>query len=967
MRKTRLSFPLLMLCAVLALSAQAMAYNTGDDYPTSIYSERYGREIDLKNSEQDSLTDPWNFYNRECTSFVAWCLNTRNGVAFTNQYGGVSRWGHAYEWANIAKGLGYTVDMNPAVGSVFWQDATGSNWTGHVAWVKSVNGDGTVTIEQYNSTYVYSTGARLPAGCWSEDIRAVTAASGYIHIQDIGSGTPELPSSIPAPSITVSDRNVTITWSPIEQARWTSVRIRSGHSTKYTTYSPDSPGLAHATLEPGNYEAWLVAGFGPAGQKKSDIAEFAINIDSGTCGDHLTWVLSPDRTLTISGAGPMWNWETWWDSEKGFQSNTPWFDYQTQNAHWSLRIDSVVIEHGVTSIGDNAFNYGSMLDATIADTVTTIGNGAFQDSSLSRVTIPSSVTSIGDEAFCCGRLTDVTVPGGVKHIGERAFSGCRDVTVQRGITNIGPYAFSGCSFVGAPIPDGVVAIGAYAFSGCGFTSLTIPDSVVQIGDGAFSGSSLTSIPEGLSVITDYMFSGCNSLVDVSIPDGVTNIGDRAFQQCSSLKSVSIPDSVTRIDYGAFSYCTGLSSVRLPGYLDVIEAYLFCGCSNLTGITIPDGVAEIGFMAFANCQSLNSASIPDTVYYFGTDAFSGCDALSDVYYRGSSVQLRSRNIYSGNDSLTNARIHYAFTDEETIGTFGANLTWELDADGTLTISGTGPMWNWWWSDYYSPALPYQNTIKKLVIEPGVTSIGSCAFMDCTNLQSVSIPSSVKCIQRDAFHYCTSLKSVAIPRGVSTISEYAFCSCTSLTGISLPASVTSIGGYTFADCVSLKSVVFPSGITIIQHGMFYDCPSLRSVYIPAGVTVIGDHVFYNANSLSDVYFGGTEQQWQEMIVNHDNDALSSAVIHYYAAPPQTGASAISITGGAASVSVYAAEPATAYFAAYDALGRFLGVETQVLTPGAENDLAFAITDSAKTLKLFILDRQGVPLCVNASTPR
>ena len=80
------------------------------------------------------MLDEWNFYNRECTSFVAWCLNSRNGIPFTNQYAGAARWGNAGDWGHVARSLGFAVDGSPAVGAVAW-------WSGgHVGWVSAVNG-----------------------------------------------------------------------------------------------------------------------------------------------------------------------------------------------------------------------------------------------------------------------------------------------------------------------------------------------------------------------------------------------------------------------------------------------------------------------------------------------------------------------------------------------------------------------------------------------------------------------------------------------------------------------------------------------------------------------------------------------------------------------------------------------------------------------------------------------------------
>lgn len=137
----------------------------GDDYPAK-----------YKNAALDSIVDEWNFYNRECTSFVAWCLNSRNQVKFTNQYKGASRWGNANTWGTVAKSLGVTVNKTPAVGAVAWWN-TGTY--GHVAWVSKVSGSN-VTIEEYN----WGT-----AGKYGTRTIAASNPTGYIHIKDITTQT----------------------------------------------------------------------------------------------------------------------------------------------------------------------------------------------------------------------------------------------------------------------------------------------------------------------------------------------------------------------------------------------------------------------------------------------------------------------------------------------------------------------------------------------------------------------------------------------------------------------------------------------------------------------------------------------------------------------------------------------------------------------------------------------------------
>ncbi|MCD7770685.1 MAG: leucine-rich repeat protein [Oscillospiraceae bacterium] len=187
-----------------------------------------------------------------------------------------------------------------------------------------------------------------------------------------------------------------------------------------------------------------------------------------------------------------------------------------------------------------------------------------------------------------------------------------------------------------------------------------------------------------------------------------------------------------------------------------------------------------------------------------------------------------------------------------GTCGANLTYVLDSDGVLTISGTGDMGNYGapGSTVKSPFYSSRSSITSVVIESGVTSIGSYTFYGCTNLESVVIPDGITSIGYCAFKLCTSLTSVVIPDGITSIGDEAFFQCTSLTSVTIGRGITSIGDSTFRVCTSLESIVIPDGVTSIGSYAFYKCASLTSINIPDSVTSIGDFAFSGCSSLTSV---------------------------------------------------------------------------------------------------------------------
>ena len=341
------------------------------------------------------------------------------------------------------------------------------------------------------------------------------------------------------------------------------------------------------------------------------LVETAWAASSGTCGDKLTWSLSDDGTLTISGTGKMKDY-----GDNYGMSVAPWYVGSSQ-------VKTVIIEDGVTSIGDRAFDGCTKLTrVVIPDSVTSIGYSSFRGCySLPSVAIPDSVTSIGDSAFAyCKALTGITLSGSVTSIGSCAFQSCdslTSVTMQSGVTDIGDNAFTYCK---------------------NLTSVTIPNSVKTIGTSAFY--------------------NCAGLTRVTIPGSVTRIEQDTFKGCSGLTSVTISAGVTSIESGAFRDCTSLTSVTIPGSVTSIEGYAFAYCSALTSLIIHDGTTSIGISAFMNCTSLGSVTIPRSVTDIGGYAFSSCRSLADVYYGGTETDWTKITIGNGNGNLTSATLHCA---------------------------------------------------------------------------------------------------------------------------------------------------------------------------------------------------------------------------------------------------------------------------------------------------------------------
>ena len=178
----------------------------------------------------------------------------------------------------------------------------------------------------------------------------------------------------------------------------------------------------------------------------------------------------------------------------------------------------------------------------------------------------------------------------------------------------------------------------------------------------------------------------------------------------------------------------------------------------------------------------------------------------------------------------------------------SVTWALDEEGTLTISGSGEMLNFDFGK--SPWCDYRTSIKKVVIEKGVTSIGDTAFYYCQNLASVDIPDSVTSIEDYAFYSCDKMTQITIPDSVTSIGEHGLAVCKSLTSLTIPNSVTSIGEAAIAGCTGLTSLVIPNSVTSIGEAAIAGCTGLTSLVIPNSMTSIPEDFFSRCTSLTSV---------------------------------------------------------------------------------------------------------------------
>ena len=527
--------------------------------------------------------------------------------------------------------------------------------------------------------------------------------------------------------------------------------------------------------------------------------------DSGSCGEVSYSYVESTYTLTISGTGAMADYED--------ASELPWYSYASG-------IKSIVIEDGVTSIGNYAFEG-------------------------------------------CSSLTTITIGKGVTYIGFDAFYGCTAVAVV--YCNAEPDALTwnenGCD--------------DFKSDGSTIIQVETPSLWYAKFSGKVNGIFSDSPFEPFSWNYDsdsktLTISGTEPIPSYDDPD------DRPWNSyVSEIEKIVINDGVMSIGSSAFSGCSALISVTIPNNVKIIGNYAFEGCSSLTTVTIGKGVTYIGFDAFYQCTAV-------AVVYCNADpeALTWDEDCCDDFKDDGTTVIHVENPAPWVAKFT-GEVNGIFSDSpiEPLTWNYDSDTKTLTFSGTMPISSyDDPDNRPWFNDFPEVekivieegvigigknAFSYYKDLTSVTIPNSVKSISDYAFQECSSLTSITIPASVTNIGTYVFWYCYNLatmtvdsenpvydsrnncnaiietstntlvvgsKGTTIPTGVTSIGDYSFNGCTGLTSITIPAGVTSIGKYAFLYCTGLTSVTVYAPDCTLGDDVFDECDILETIYVP-----------------------------------------------------------------------------------------------------------------------------------------
>ncbi len=532
---------------------------------------------------------------------------------------------------------------------------------------------------------------------------------------------------------------------------------------------------------------------------------------AGICGENVQYIIYKDGRMVVTGSGAIMNYKS--------VGSVPWY----QSHRYDIK--TLYIGKDITVIGDRAFYNLWYLENVVFEEGSKLQEirmvGLAMNSKMKNLVLPNGLKRIGDASFReLNAIETITIPSSVTYIASNAFYKTTGVTLN-------------------------VASGSYAETFAknnNFAYTVFEEPAYELENGT-CGENATWSLDSKGVLT---ISGSGAMADfetktapwqayksnikkIVVGKDITYVGKFAFMQCTKATEVVFEEGsvLETIGWGAFGYCSSLTEITIPASVKTLDKYAFY-YSGLKTVEFAENseLGAINAYAFWNVASLESFFVPDKVLYIGENAFLGNKTTATFYVAEGTY---SYDYFKSNNIVTREPIAYEIAS----GTCGENITWSLDSVGVLTLSGSGAM-----ADFETRTAPwqeYKNMIKKVVIGKDITYVGKFAFMQCRNLSAVVFEegSVLETIGWGAFGYCSSLTEITIPASVKTLDKYAFYySGLKTVEFAENSELGAINAYAFWNVASLESFFVPDKVLYIGENAFLGNKTTATFYVAEG---------------------------------------------------------------------------------------------------------------------------------------
>ena len=560
-----------------------------------------------------------------------------------------------------------------------------------------------------------------------------------------------------------------------------------------------------------------------------DISNKVFNIPEGVYSVYAqTKLVVPDGTKSAYQSKAGWNlFENIIEASDFGEGGKIGDIFKSDDVYYIIGANNTV---SVTSVTSGEAKYSGHIDIPAqveyngkTYAVASVGASAFETSSdLLSVTIANGVTSIGRQAFNgCGKMTSITIPASVNQINFSAFNNCNSLTSVY-ISDLAAWCainfkdilanplrtarlfLAGSEVKDLVIPNTVTSISSFAFSGCNsLTTVTIPNSVIRIGDSAFSDCTQlkTVVCEAATPpqLGASVFDTSGTILKLIVPKGKKSAYQSADGWSNFNKIIELgeeDEDALKFDYNGVTYY--VDEIQTPQLAQVKKI------NNSGDIVIPSYAIYGGrsykvtrFRGTCGNSGMTSISIPNSIEWFTEDAFVGCTSLTAVKISDLSAWCRASFVLSGYGSDTDS-----YTASNPLH-FAHNLYLNNNLVTTLNVPGV--------TDLPNGAFEGASCLTSISFQSNTKSIGMCCFQGCTGLKELTIPNTMNTIGQRAFSGCEGLQMVTIGSGMTKIGDLAFDGCTQLKTVTCEAATPpQLGASAFGTSSTIyMTLIVPKG--------------------------------------------------------------------------------------------------------------------------------------------------------------